>query len=42
MKETFESVDNMDTDVLYMTYETLVEQKYQELLQAENNGKIQL
>ena len=40
MKETFESVDNMDTDVLYMTYETLVEQKYQEMLQAESNGKI--
>jgi hypothetical protein len=40
MKETFESVDNMDTDVLYMTYETLIEQKYQEMLQAESNGKI--
>ena len=40
MKETFDSIDNMDTDVLYMTYEILVEQKYQEMLQAESNGKI--
>ena len=35
MKEDFDSVNNMDNDVLLMTYERLLEQKYQEKLEYD-------
>ena len=41
MKEDFESVNKMDNDVLLMTYEALLEQKYQEKLDYDKmNSKI--
>lgn len=35
MKEDFDSVNKMDNDILLMTYETLLEQKYQEKLEYD-------
>ena len=35
MKEDFDSINKMDNDVLLMTYERLLEQKYQEKLELD-------
>lgn len=35
MKEDYDSINKMDNDVLLMTYEALLEQKYQEKLEAD-------
>lgn len=35
MNEDFESINKMDNDILLMTYETLLEQKYQEKLEYD-------
>ena len=35
MKEDYDSINNMDNDVLLMTYESLLEQKYQEKLEYD-------
>lgn len=41
MAVKFEDVDKMDTDILLMTYESLLEQKYQEMLEYDKiNGKM--
>lgn len=41
MKETFDSVNRMDNDVLLMTYEALLEQKYQEKIEYDKiNNKM--
>jgi len=41
MAVKFEDVNKMDTDILIMTYEALLEQKYQELLEYDKiNAKI--
>ena len=41
MSVKFEDLDKTDTDILLMTYEALLEQKYQELLEYDKiNGKI--
>ena len=39
MKEDYDSVNRMDSDVLLMTYEALLEQKYQEKLEYDKIGK---
>ena len=35
MNEDFDSVNKMDNDILLMTYEALLEQKYQEKLEYD-------
>ena len=35
MKEDYDSINNMDNDVLLTTYEMLLEQKYQEKLEYD-------
>ena len=41
MNEDFESINKMDNDILLMTYETLLEQKYQEKLEYDKiNSRI--
>lgn len=35
MKEDYDSINKMDNDVLLMTYERLLEQKYQEKLELD-------
>lgn len=35
MKEDYDSVNKMDNDILLMTYERLLEQKYQEKLEYD-------
>lgn len=35
MKEDYDSINKMDNDVLLMTYERLLEQKYQEKLEYD-------
>ena len=41
MKEDFDSINKMDNDVLLMTYEALLEQKYQEKLEYDKiNSKL--
>lgn len=41
MNEDFDSVNKMDNDILLMTYETLLEQKYQEKLEYDKiNSRI--
>lgn len=35
MKEDYDSLNKMDNDVLLMTYERLLEQKYQEKLEYD-------
>ena len=41
MAVKFEDIDKMDTDILLMTYESLLEQKYQEMLEYDKlNGKM--
>lgn len=35
MKEDFDSINKMDNDVLLMTYERLLEQKYQEKIEID-------
>ena len=35
MKEDFDSINKMDNDILLMTYERLLEQKYQEKLEYD-------
>ena len=35
MKEDYDSVNKMDNDILLMTYERLLEQKYQEKLEID-------
>ena len=37
MKTNFEDVNNLDIDILFMTYETLIEQEYQKQLNLQNN-----
>ena len=39
MRCTFEEVDKMDIDILLMTYESLLEGKYQEYLEYEKINK---
>ena len=39
MKYTYEDVEKMDTDVLLITYENLLEGKYQEYLEYEKIQK---
>lgn len=39
MKEDYDSINKMDNDVLLMTYETLLEQKYQEKLEYDKLNK---
>ena len=39
MKEDYDSINKMDNDVLLLTYETLLEQKYQEKLEYDKLGK---
>jgi hypothetical protein len=36
---SYEDIDKMDTDILLMTYESLIEQKYQELLEYDKIQK---
>lgn len=41
MNEDFDSVNKMDNDILLMTYEALLEQKYQEKIEYDKlNNKI--
>lgn len=41
MSVKYDDLDKMDTDILLLTYESLLEQKYQELLEYDKiNGKI--
>lgn len=43
MNVKFEDLDKMDIDILLLTYESLLEQKYQELLEYEKvNGKMKV
>lgn len=35
MNEDFDSINKMDNDILLMTYESLLEQKYQEKLEYD-------
>ena len=35
MKEDYDSINKMDNDILLMTYERLLEQKYQEKLEID-------
>jgi hypothetical protein len=37
MRTCFDDIDKMDMDVLFMTYETLVEQEYQKWLSSQAN-----
>ena len=39
MKYTYEDIDKMDMDVLLITYESLLEGKYQEYLEYEKINK---
>ena len=39
MKEDYDSIKRMDNDVLLMTYEALLEQKYQEKLEYDKLGR---
>ena len=39
MKEDYDSINKMDNDVLLMTYEALLEQKYQEKLEYDKLNK---
>lgn len=41
MKEDYDSINKMDSDILLITYERLLEQKYQEKLEYDKlNNKI--
>ena len=41
MKEDYDTINKMDSDVLLITYERLLEQKYQEKLEYDKlNSKI--
>jgi len=43
MNVRYEDLDKMDIDILLLTYESLLEQKYQELLEYEKvNGKMKV
>lgn len=43
MNVRYEDLDDMDIDILLLTYESLLEQKYQELLEYEKvNGKMRV
>lgn len=43
MNVKYDDLDKMDTDILLLTYESLLEQKYQELLEYEKiNGKMKV
>lgn len=39
MKETYDSINEMDNDVLLLAYETLLEQVYQEKIEMDKTNK---